>query len=96
MRQQALNIGYSMNEHGFTDLKTKKKLNFNLSTEKDVFKFLNIEYKHPTDRIDGTSVVNNGGSNKDYKQCIPCYKDDSFVLKERKAFVGEMRRSNLN
>ena len=57
MRQQALNMGYSMNEHGFTDLKTKKKLNFNLSTEKDVFKFLNIEYKHPTERIDGTSVV---------------------------------------
>ena len=39
MRQTALDIGYSMNEHCFTNVKTKKKLNKIFKTEKEIFDF---------------------------------------------------------
>jgi len=53
MRQQARNIGYSMNEHCFTKLvdgvKTKP-LQKTFSNEKDIFKFLKVKEKAPEHR----------------------------------------------
>lgn len=62
MRQQALNMGYSMNEHGLYKMDTKgetkgKKIDILLNNEKDIFDFLQLEYKEPNERKDGTSVV---------------------------------------
>ena len=60
MRQRALNIGFTMNEHGFHIMengKKGKKLNKTFTEEKDIFDFLSMEYKKPEDRIDGRSVV---------------------------------------
>lgn len=59
MRQQALNIGYSMNEHGLYKMmngKKTSKLDMFFKTEKDIFDFLKMEYKAPEERIDGTAV----------------------------------------
>ena len=50
MRQQALNIGYTMNEHCFTNVKTKEKLEKDFKTEKEIFNFLNLKYIEPEDR----------------------------------------------
>jgi len=51
MRQQALNMGYTMNEHGITSLVTKEKVNsVHFETEKDIFDFLKMEYKTPEER----------------------------------------------
>ena len=51
MRQEALNMGYTMNEHGITSLATKEKVNFvHFETEKDIFDFLKMEYKTPQER----------------------------------------------
>ena len=50
MRQTALDIGYSMNEHCFTNVKTKQKLNKIFKTEKEIFDFLNLQYIIPTMR----------------------------------------------
>ena len=62
MRQRALDLGYTLNEHGFHHMVNGKKGN-PLETpavfkdEKDIFDFLNMEFKKPTERKDGNSVV---------------------------------------
>lgn len=60
MRHRALELGYTMNEHGLYQFKDKKKgdkVNHIFKTEKDIFDFLNMEYKEPTERTDGRAVV---------------------------------------
>ena len=61
MRQHALNVGLTLNEHGFhkmTKSTKEEKINPQLfKTEKDIFDFLNMEYKEPQDRIDENSVI---------------------------------------
>ena len=63
MRQRALDLGYSMNEHGFHKMKGKKKaekLNMIFPTEESIFEFLGMVYKAPEERIDGRAVVLKG------------------------------------
>merc|ERR1711981_1212408 len=60
MRQRALDLGYSMNEHGLYKMTGKKKgpkLDTIFPNERSVFEFLGLKYKKPTERIDGRSVV---------------------------------------
>lgn len=60
MRKRALDLGYSMNEHGLykmTDGKKGAKLEKHFPTEKSVFDFLGMVYKGPTERKDGNSVI---------------------------------------
>ncbi len=60
MRQRALDLGYSMNEHGLYKMEGKKKgakLDILFPTEEAIFEFLGLEYKKPTERIDGRAVV---------------------------------------
>lgn len=60
MRHQALSMGLTMNEHGLYKMeeKVKKgKVNHIFRTEKDIFDYLNMEYKRPEERIDGRAVI---------------------------------------
>ena len=62
MRQRALDLGYTLNEHGFHHMVNGKKgkaleTPALFANEKDIFDFLNMVYKKPTERIDGNSVV---------------------------------------
>ena len=60
MRHQALQMGLTMNEHGLYTMKDKKKgekVPHNFNSEKDIFDYLNMEYKSPEERIDGRAVV---------------------------------------
>lgn len=60
MRQRALDLGYSLNEHGFYKMVNGKKgakIDMTFNTEKDIFDFLNMEFKEPTQRKDGRAVV---------------------------------------
>ena len=60
MRGRALELGYSMNEHGLyrmIDGKKTTKLDKEFKNEGEVFEFLNMVYKSPTERIGGGSVV---------------------------------------
>jgi DNA polymerase/3'-5' exonuclease PolX len=57
MRNRALNLGYSMNEHGITIKGTGTKIEQTFTDEQDIFAFLGLEYKKPEERIDGRSVV---------------------------------------
>jgi len=62
MRHIALEKGYTMNEHGINSLqgeakKKGDKVNRTFSSEEDIFNFLGLEYKSPTERTDGRAIV---------------------------------------
>ena len=62
MRGLALKNGLSLNEHAFTVAKTGKPLssidpNASFKTEQDIFNYLDMEYREPTERINDKSVV---------------------------------------
>ena len=57
MRRHALSLGLSLNEHGLTEVKTKKKLEIVLKTEKEIFSFLGIQYVDPRKRIGIKDVI---------------------------------------
>lgn len=50
MRREALKQGYTMNEHSMNHKETGEPAPFVARTEKDVFKFLGMDYKAPIDR----------------------------------------------
>lgn len=49
-RQHCLSLGISLSEHGF------KPEIYGLKTEKDIFKFVNLEYVRPDERIDDSVI----------------------------------------
>jgi NAD-dependent DNA ligase len=60
MRGHALKMGWSLNEHGFSkvvDKKKEEKVLLNIVDERGIFDLLKLEYKEPSERIDGRSVV---------------------------------------
>ena len=60
MRHVALEKGYTMNEHGIYKMEAKKKgdkANHAFHSEEDIFDFLGLEYKSPTERTDGRAIV---------------------------------------
>lgn len=60
MRHQALTMGLTMNEHGLYKMigKTKgEKVAHIFRDERDIFDYLNMEYKAPNERTDGRAVV---------------------------------------
>ena len=60
MRKRALDLEYSMNEHGLHKMVAGKKgdkVDTYFPTEKSVFDFLGMVYKGPTERKDGNSVI---------------------------------------
>ena len=60
MRQYGLKNGYTFNEHGIYALENKvksEKVNKEFKKEQDIFDFLGLQYKSPTERIDGRAVV---------------------------------------
>ena len=60
MRGHALKMGWSLNEHGFSkvvDKKKEEKVLLNIVDERGIFDVLKLEYKEPSARIDGRSVV---------------------------------------
>lgn len=58
MRNHAISLGYSMNEHGLTQIATGHLVNpEQFESEQDIFQFLGLEYKRPEERIDGRSVI---------------------------------------
>lgn len=59
-RQRAVDLGYSLNEHGIYNFKNKKKtdkLEENFPNEESIFDFLGMEYKTPQERKDGSAVI---------------------------------------
>jgi DNA polymerase/3'-5' exonuclease PolX len=58
MRKYALDKGYTLNEHRLEKLKTTAKpVSENIKSEADIFKFLNLVYVEPANRIDEQNIV---------------------------------------
>ena len=58
-RQRALDLGYSLNEHGLYNMISGKKgakVQNKFPTEKSIFDFLGMEYREPKDRINSGSL----------------------------------------
>jgi len=55
MRTRALELGYTLNEHRLKEKKTNH-IPTSLHTEQDIFKFLQMQYREPHERIDSTSI----------------------------------------
>jgi len=59
MRQRALDMGYTLNEHGFSVMKSGKKgekVDIEFPSEKSIFEFLGMKYKEPKQREGYKSV----------------------------------------
>lgn len=50
MRKNALEKGYTLNEHGIKELKTNKLVDKKFKTENDIFDFLSMDYVEPGER----------------------------------------------
>lgn len=60
MRQRALDMGYTLNEHGIYKMESGKKgerVDQEFPDEKSIFDFLKMEYKSPEERKDARAVV---------------------------------------
>jgi DNA ligase (NAD+) len=59
MRQQALNMGYTLNEHGISKMNKGIKgdiIDQHFPTEKSIFDFLGMKYKEPNERVGVNSL----------------------------------------
>lgn len=85
MRNRALQLGYSLNEHGLykmVDGKKTHKISQKFNDETSIFKFLKMVYKNPFERIDHSSVVlEKTKKNKSLKK-----SNSNSVLKNIKKF----------
>lgn len=51
MRRIALKKGLSLSEYGFTDIKTNKLLEYDVNSEEDIFKIIDMQYVKPENRV---------------------------------------------
>ena len=81
MRQYALQQGLTLNEHGFHKMENKIKgdkiTSKSFNTEKDIFDYLNLEFKEPNERIDSNSIIIKKKSSKEEPK-----EQEKEVLKE--------------
>jgi DNA polymerase/3'-5' exonuclease PolX len=56
MRQRALELGYTLNEHALTHVATKTKVS-GIRTEEDIFRTLSMVYKKPEERTGPEAVM---------------------------------------
>ena len=78
MRQRAVDMGYTLNEHGicyFNNGIKGKKVEKEFAEEKNIFEFLNMKYKRPCERIDYTSVESIEANNI----CVPVNKHNKTL-----------------
>jgi NAD-dependent DNA ligase len=98
MRNQALTMGLTMNEHGLYKMENKKKaekVEHIFETERDIFKYLNMEYKEPWERVDGRAF-----QEITEKKALPKKKliieEDENVNEFVPLFINNFRKSGTN
>ena len=89
MRQRALNLGYTLNEHGiykFEDGIKGKKIEENFPNEESIFNFLNMKFKEPNERIDGSSfeLKEKEKEEKENKEKEKEEKEEIIIIKVKK------------
>lgn len=92
MRQRAVDMGYTLNEHGISVMKDKIKgdlVDKTFTKEKDIFDFLKMEYKRPNERIDGRSVCNIKLSN------VSTNNDNEIIILKKKPQHDQQHNTTL-
>tara|TARA_B100001996_G_scaffold195473_2_gene149680 strand:+ start:5745 stop:8672 length:2928 start_codon:yes stop_codon:yes gene_type:complete len=91
MRKEALKMGYSLNEHGFTP-----DVSINFEQEKDIFDFLELEYKTPIQRKSGNDVLQKNDSNLklDGKSTIRAKVSDKSRPQKKMKYTGNQFEQN--
>ena len=56
MRQRAIDLGFSLNEHRLINKETKEVVCLDMKTEKHIFHFLGMKFKEPNERINANSI----------------------------------------
>ena len=86
MRHEALEMGLTMNEHGLYLLgnnKKSEKVDHLFESEKDIFDYLNLEYKNPNERTDGRAVIKKTketSETKETKKQLDAFKKMVFIF----------------
>lgn len=100
MRQRALDMGYTLNEHGFSVMKSGKKgekVDIEFPTEKSIFEFLGMKYKEPKQRegyksvelLDKTEeITKKQEENNDAKEKSPKKVSNNKTVKVKKNKSG--------
>lgn len=91
-RQRAVDLGYTLNEHGLYNFKNKKKTNRiegDFPNEESIFDFLGMEYKTPQQRKDGRAVIL-----KNPQSSLPSPKKEELAS-EGKADAEPEKESNI-
>jgi NAD-dependent DNA ligase len=94
MRHIALEKGYTMNEHGINNMEGKKKgdkVAHRFKTEEDIFDFLGLEYKAPTERTDGRAIIVKSVASKPAsKLVVEESSSEEYVLPAAKKVVKKV------
>ena len=100
MRHHALTMNLTLNEHGFHEMIKKQKgsaLDKLFTSEKDIFDYLNMEYKEPKDRINYKSIVNKVDTSNTSKLSVKKQK----TLKQKhkpsiEELLNEFKQNGIN
>ncbi len=88
MRQHALNLGYTFNEHGIYKLVNKKKgplVQQQFPTEKSIFDFLGLQYIEPTMRRDARDVIPTSNVSQKTVELIEEEDEEEIIVPVKKA-----------
>jgi len=91
MRHRALELGYTLNEHGFSKMEKGQKgakLDLYFPDEESIFKFLQMKYKEPKNRRDGRDV--------EYIDIISIDKEEPVEKQEHKAKIKTLKIKKFN
>ena len=99
MRQHALSNGVTLNEHEFQKINKNKekigKVTQLFKSEKDIFDYLNMEYKEPYERIDGNSVVIKPEAPKPEAQYNKTIKNDEYKKLKNKTIKTKQTKKSI-
>ena len=95
MRQHALDMGFSLNEHGLSRVINKKKIEelaHKFPNEESIFEFLNLIYKTPEERKNGQAVEIIGSTTTKSKEESP--PKEKLTIKVKKTTLKKKLIAN--
>jgi len=98
MRQRALHLGYTLNEHGISYMKNGikgKKVEEKFTDEKSIFDFLGMKYKKPEERIDGRSIQLQEMAYTTVSEKKKISEDDKSILDSKNITSGTLHNKTI-
>ena len=106
MRNQALTMGLTMNEHGLYKMENKnkgkerkekgEKVEHHFQSEQDIFKYLNMEYREPCERTDSRAfkeITEKKALLPEKKKKLIIEEDELSKIKE---FINNFKKNGTN